>query len=175
MGSLESTNPTVYLLLPLPMHKNQHGYMAACRNNLAIVLPICINLTHPLSKEERGILPCLLFRLPFRFAKDFQDLITWVASRATVELMASRHRAQYLLHEGTDSRENHWTQPSLDCDCLGVQDKKKWFLKYTMAFPFPPCWKNSFTKRTVHVIETDSLFQVCIPGSTLLQVENCRL
>jgi hypothetical protein len=25
------------------------------------------------------------------------------------------------------------------------------------------------------VIETDSLFQVCIPGSTLLQVENCRL
>ena len=174
MGSLESTNPTVYLLLPLPMHKNQHGYMATCRNNLAIVLPICINLTHPLSKEERGILPCLLFRLPFGFAKDFQDLITWVASRATVELMASRHRAQYL-HEGTDSRENHWTQPSLDCDCLGVQDEKNGFWSTLWRSRSHRVEKNSFTKRTVHVIETDSLFQVCIPGSTLLQVENCRL
>lgn len=135
--------------------------MATCRNNLAIVLPICINLTHPLSKEERGILPCLLFRLPFGLAKDFQDLITCVASRATVELMASRHCAQYLLHEGTDSRENHWT-----LRLPGNSGWKKCFFEVHYGVPVPTVLKKSHKPNGLYMI----LFFRCV----FLDLPFCR-
>ena len=47
----------IYLLLPLPMHKSQHGYMSKQSCHSSCNPPH--DLTHPLSKEERAILPCL--------------------------------------------------------------------------------------------------------------------